>query len=187
VKVTDCPVVDPPAGTAVRVVVVEACATVTVVVPDEVGQFVVPGNVAVTVSLPTGRAEVDSVAVPLEIVPEPSDVEPLAKFTGPEGVQVAGTLVVTVAVSPTLCPKTLDVGAATTEVDVVGVGGALPSPGLPPRSLPFDWTKKGCDQTWGEVKSPWLSPMKRMHSVAAVVPHAGPLLPSPRRTLSGNA
>jgi hypothetical protein len=125
----------------------------------------------------TTLAELDGVVVRSTVLPG-TGMDP-----------VPSRLTVTVETS---APSAVTVDGAATTIEsaadgVVGVVAADPSPGFSPRSSLFFWMKKGCDQTWGEVKSFWLSPMKRMHSVATVLPHAGPVVPSPRRMLSGNA
>ena len=71
---------------------------------------------------------------------------------------------------------------------VVAVGGADPSPAGVPLSVALVSMKKGCDHRCGLVKSFWLSPIYRMHSVAAVLPHTGlPVGLSPKLMESGRA
>ena len=58
------------------------------------------------------------VATPPDTVPEPIVVEPALNVTVPVRVPAAGAVAATVAVSCTLAPGKLEVGAAASNVDV---------------------------------------------------------------------
>jgi hypothetical protein len=118
VSVTACPKAGE-LGVVERVADVEACPTVTVVGVDVwPAKSVSPEYTTVIELAPSASVLVEMLAVPLERVPDPSEVDPFMNWTVPDGVPAPGLTGSTVAVRVTPCPKT---GVVVDGVSVVVV------------------------------------------------------------------
>jgi hypothetical protein len=122
-------------GEDVRVEVVDACPTVTVVAVEVwPAKLVSPEYWTVIEFAPSASVLVETLPVPLASVAEPSEVVPLKNWTVPVGVPAPGATAATVAVSVTGWPNTgvvveginvvLVVDWATVTVTAVEVLGA---------------------------------------------------------------